>query len=72
MLLYFSDENGSMYSVFLDLDWLEEYTTKLGFRLGYFLETYTNEDVDDIISAMDGDGEPYTIQEEHQFSGFAD
>lgn len=72
MLLYFSDENGFMYSVFLDLDWLEKYATKLGFRVGYFLQTYIDDDVNAIINALDTDGEPYTIQEEHQFSGFAD
>ena len=72
MVLYFSNENGSMYSVFLDIDWLEEYTKRLGFCVGYFLETYTDEDVNAVIDAMNCDGEPYTIQEEHQFSGFAD
>ena len=72
MVLYFEVEDGVMYSVYVDLDWLEEYATKLGFGVGYFLETYTDEDVNCIINAMDCAGEPYTIQEEHSFSGFTE
>lgn len=76
-LLFFEieNENGitNHYSVFLNLDWLDEYLEKNGYGdIGKFLKEYNSEDVQEIISELDYEGEPYTIQEEHQFSVFAD
>lgn len=75
-LLYFEIENENgieHYSVFLSLDWLENYVEKSGLGdIGDFLKNYTSKEVLEIIDALDKDGEQYTIQEEHQFSGFAD
>lgn len=72
-VLYFEDEDGKNYSVCLKLDWLEDYVGKseLG-AIGDFLESYNSKEVEKIIDALDCDNQPYTIQEEHQFSGFAE
>lgn len=73
MVLYFTTEDGITYSVYVSLDWLEDYITKedLG-DVGEFLDSYTSQDVEKILIALDEDNEPYTIQEEHFFSGFMD
>lgn len=74
-LLYFNVDNDdnttTQYSVFLDLEWLDEYA--LNTRFGdaeNFLRHYNSDDVLDVINALDAEGEPYTIQEEHYFSAF--
>lgn len=73
MVLYFSTEDGMQYSLFCNFDWLEDYVKKSGVDdIGDFLENYTSKDVMEIMNALDLDNQPYTVQEEHQFSGFAD
>ncbi len=71
-VLYFEDEDGKNYSVCLNLEWLEDYVEKAGIDVGDFLNNYDSEDVLEVVYAMDEEGIPYTIQEEHQFSGFTD
>ena len=71
MILYFSTEYDVKYSVFLSLDWLEDYIANAGLGdIEDFLENYNSKDVEKIINALDENNEPYTIQLEHQFSGF--
>lgn len=60
------------YSVCLDLDWLENHIAKSWIDMDSFLKNYNSSDVFEIVDAMDAEGVPYTIQEEHQFSGFAE
>ena len=75
-VLYFEDDscnttcNTTYYSVCLDLDWLEGYLLKAGIDVDDFLVSYDSKDVIKVVNAMDEENIPYTIQEEHQFSGF--
>lgn len=71
-VLYFEDEEGKNYSVCLDLDWLEDHVLKSWIDVDSFLNNYTSKDVFEIVDAMDAENIPYTIREEHHFSGFAD
>lgn len=75
-LLYFNiNDEGTKtnprYSLFLDLDWLDGYAFKNGFGdAENFLSDYNDDDVSKVINALDAEGEDYSIQEEHCFSGF--
>ena len=77
MILYFEveDENGftQQYSLFVNFDWLESYVEKNDWGdIGTFLSEYNSEDVNEIISELDLDNEPYTIREECSFFGSFD
>lgn len=57
------------YSLDIKLCWLKRYiSSETDFDgLEDFLDSYTSDDIEEIIEALDGEGESYVLREEDRF-----